>query len=124
MKNNTNKFSIKARKNSIQFALQGMISFFRCEHNARIHLVATIFVIALGIISRINWFEAAILTLATGFVWIAEIFNTAIESMMDHLSPEKHENVRIIKDVSAAAVLFSAFVAVIVGAFIFLPKLI
>ncbi len=122
MKEHTSKFSLNARKRSFHYALEGVVAFFRTEHNARIHLAATVIVIVLGFKLKVNAGEAALLALSVGFVWTAEIFNTAIEAMMDHLSPGKHEAVKHVKDISAAAVLFSAFIAVLVGAFIFLPK--
>ena len=63
------------------------------------------------------------LAFAAGFVWSAEIFNTAIESMMDHLSPEKHPRVKYIKDLAAGAVLVAAITAIIAGLIIFIPKI-
>lgn len=116
-------FSLNARSRSIKYAFEGLIIFFKQEHNARIHLAATITVISLSIISRISGMEAIVLTFAAGFVWVAEIFNTAIEKMMDFISVEKNNPIKRIKDLSAAAVLIAALVAVITGCFIFIPKL-
>ncbi len=116
-------FSLRARKQSIRYALSGIIDFFRAEHNARIHLLCTIVVIVLAIVLKVSASEAAILALAAGFVWVSEIFNTAIEAMMDHLSPQQHQSVKHIKDISAAAVLFSAIAAVLAGGFVFIPKI-
>ncbi|HEX7847690.1 MAG TPA: diacylglycerol kinase family protein [Chitinophagaceae bacterium] len=123
-KNTQSNFSIRARAGSFRFAWEGVLAFFKTQHNAIIHLLMTIIVIALAIAFNVSNNEAAMLALATGFVWVSEIFNTAIEKMMDHLSPEKQPAVKYIKDVAAAAVLFSAITAVAVGLIIFLPKLI
>lgn len=106
----------------MQYAFEGVIIFFKQEHNARIHLLATIAVIVLSIIFPISKMEAIALVLAVGFVWMAEIFNTAIEKMADFISTEKKPAIKTIKDLSAAAVLVAAVIAVITGCFIFIPK--
>lgn len=116
-------FSFRARGSSIRYAYEGLLAFFTNEHNAIVHLFFTIVVFAAAIFFRVAGIELLVLILATGFVWVAEIFNTAIEAAMDHLAPEKHPRVKFIKDVSAAAVLVSAATAIVVGSFIFIPKL-
>ena len=115
-------FSLKGRSKSFKYAFEGIITFFKQEHNARIHLAATIGVIGLAIIFPVSRMEAIALTFAVGFVWVAEIFNTAIEKMADFISKEKNPAIKKIKDLSAAAVLAAAFIAVITGCFIFIPK--
>lgn len=117
------KIFLKARAASIRYACEGLLSFFKTQHNAFVHLFFTIIVIVVAFVLKASTTEAVVLILATGFVWVAEIFNTAIEAIMDHLSPEKHPAVKYVKDVSAAAVLVSAFTAVIVGLIIFIPKI-
>lgn len=119
----TKNFSIRARGQSIKYAWEGVNAFFGQQHNAIIHLFITVGVFMAAIFLDIRFYEMLALVLATGFVWVAELFNTAIEAVMDHLSPEKHSRVKFIKDVSAAAVLLSAFTAIVVGALIFIPKL-
>ena len=122
MKNNQS-FSLKTRTKSIKYALDGVLNFFREEHNARIHLVATIIVVFLAIGLSVSIGEAIALTLAVGFVWVAEIFNTAIEKMMDFISTENDNRIKVIKDLAAAAVLVSAIIAIVTGCFVFIPKL-
>jgi diacylglycerol kinase len=51
------------------------------------------------------------------------MFNTVIEKIMDHLSPEYHPAVKWIKDVAAGAVLVAAVIALITGCIIFIPYL-
>lgn len=116
-------FKLQHRIGSFQYAFEGILFFFKTQHNAIIHLFATVFVIALGLFCHLSINEWLFIALATGFVWSAEIFNTAIEAIMDHLSPEIHSKVKLIKDLSAAAVLVAAVTAVVVAAFIFIPKL-
>jgi diacylglycerol kinase len=71
-------------------------------------------------ISRVEWMA---LVIAFGLVWMAEIFNTCLEKVMDFLTGELHPQVKIIKDLAAAAVLTTAFVAFVVGLLIFIPRI-
>lgn len=80
--------------------------------------------IVLGFYFYISSLEWVLLTLAIGFVFVTETLNTAIEIDIDLTSPEYHPFARDTKDVAAAAVLLSVFVAVIIGLIIFLPKII
>ena len=116
-------FSIRARVRSIRYAWEGVNAFFDSQHNAIIHFYFTIFVMIAAIFFRASDTELVALVIVAGFVWAAEIFNTAIEKMMDLVSPEKHPKVKFIKDVAAAAVLISAMTAIIVGLVIFIPKI-
>jgi diacylglycerol kinase (ATP) len=116
-------FSMKARATSIRYAYEGLLAFFTSQHNAIIHLVFTLVVFVATIVLRVTTREMIALVLSTGFVWSAEIFNTAIEAAMDHLSPARHPRIKFIKDVSAAAVLVAALTAATVGLLIFIPKL-
>jgi diacylglycerol kinase len=62
------------------------------------------------------------LLLVIGLVWTAEIFNTAMEVLVDMVSPEHSQGAKIIKDISAGAVLISAIISVLVGIMVFGPK--
>lgn len=116
-------FSIRERIKSISFAVSGIRSFFKQEHNARLHLVATLVLIVFSMFFSVSHSEAAVLVLAAGFVWSAELFNTAIEKVMDFISEERKPAIKIIKDLSAAAVLVASLAAILVAAIIFIPKL-
>lgn len=89
------------------------------EPNARIHLVAATGVIILGFLLKITPFEWIAILFAIGFVFAMELVNTALENLCDFVTPEKHELIKKIKDLSAAAVLVSAMVAVITGILVF-----
>jgi len=117
------KFSIRARGKSIYYSFEGLFALFRGEHNMWIHLLATIVVIALAVLLRVNSVEFAILFLAMGMVWSSEIFNSAIEKIMDFITEEKKPQIKFIKDIAAAAVLVSALAALVTGCFIFIPKI-
>lgn len=88
-----------------------------------VHILTAIAVIILGFYFRVSLFEWTALVFAIGFVFVSEAFNTAIEIDIDLTSPEYHPYARDTKDVAAAAVLLSVFVAVIVGLIVFLPKI-
>jgi diacylglycerol kinase (ATP) len=118
------KFSISSRLISFTHAARGIRQFVWREHNARIHLVATIGVITAAILLKIKGAEAAILAIVTGFVWVAEMINTVIERLADHITKQQHPEIKIIKDLAAGAVLVAAIIAVIAGLFIFIPKII
>ena len=121
MKDN-HSFSVRARLRSFSYAFKGLWNFFRKEHNAWIHLFVTIIVVALGLYLHVSSSDWMALSFAIGFVWAAELFNTAIEKMADHISPEQDARIGMIKDLAAGAVLVAAMVAVIVGCIVFIPK--
>ena len=118
------KFSVRSRIKSFSYALAGLRQFVIREHNARIHLAATIGVIIVALVVGVTRMEAAILAIVTGLVWVTEILNTCIERLADHVTKERHPEIGIIKDLAAGAVLIAAITAVIVALFIFTPKII
>lgn len=119
-----NKFSLTNRLKSFKYALQGIALLFKTEHNAWIHLGATIFVISLGSFFYLTVTEWCLTLFAIGFVFITEILNTSIEYLTDLVSPTYHEKAKKVKDLAAAAVLVASIVAIIIGLFVFLPKMI
>ncbi len=96
---------------------------FRLERNVWIHLVIAIAVIAAGIWFRLSAWEWIAITFAIGLVVTAEILNTSIEKLADFVSPQKHEDIKKIKDLAAAGVLVSAIASAVTGLIIFLPKI-
>lgn len=116
------KQTINNRLRSFGYAFSGIIAFLKSEPNGRVHAVVTPLVIAAGLYVRLSLVEWCVLVLVIGLVWITEMLNTAVEKTMDHLSPERHESVKFVKDVAAGAVLISAVVAVAAGLIIFVPK--
>lgn len=114
---------LQKRIASFRFAFQGVRTLFRTQPNARIHLLAGSSAIALAWGLGCSPTEWALLLLTMGAVLVAEAFNTALEFLTDLASPEYHELAGKAKDVAAAAVLFTAIVALGVAIFIFLPKI-
>ncbi|HWR64704.1 MAG TPA: diacylglycerol kinase family protein [Bellilinea sp.] len=109
---------------SFKYAFSGLRYVVRSQQNAWIHAGITIFVLLIAVLLKITPIEWGILLLAIGLVWTAEIFNTALEALVDLASPDIHPLAKIAKDTSAAAVLFSAIASVLIGLVILLPPLI
>ena len=115
-------FSIRARIKSFRYAFDGIAAFFRREHNAWLHFIATIAVFTLSALVGVDKTELLALVFAIGFVWVAEMFNTCIEWIMDFVSEQRHSEIKFIKDLASGAVLMAALTAVAVGAIVFIPK--
>jgi diacylglycerol kinase len=112
-----------SRVRSFGHAFEGVWYALRTQPNARIHLLATLAVIGLGLwlgLSPIDW---AILCLAIGLVWTAELLNTGLEALTDLASPDIHPLAKATKDVAAAAVLMSSLAAAAAGLFVLGPPL-
>lgn len=117
-------FSITDRIKSFKYAFAGLKTLFLEEHNARIHLVSALIAVALGLMFEISLNEWIALVLVMGLVFICELINSSLEALADFISLEKHPQIKKVKDLAAASVLISAFVALVVGVIIFYPKII
>lgn len=109
------RFRLADRAAAIRVAAAGLIRMVATQHNARIHLFATISVVCLGLAFRIRADEWCWITAAVTLVWVAEALNTAIELLGDAVTTEFHPGIGHAKDVAAGAVLAAAVFAVIVG---------
>ena len=117
------KFSIAKRLKSFTYAFAGLKVLFKEEHNARIHLFATVCVIVAGILFKISLLEWVAVAFAIGLVFSFEIMNTSVENIADFICPERDDRIKRIKDLAAAAVLVSAITATVVGLLVFVPKI-
>ncbi|PKN85124.1 MAG: diacylglycerol kinase [Chloroflexi bacterium HGW-Chloroflexi-8] len=104
-------------------AFQGIYFLLSHEKNALIHLLATIFAIAMGLTLNISTVEWLFVGLAITLVWVAELFNSSLEKLTDLSQPGYHPIARITKDFAAGAVLMTTFYSIFVAAIIFLPKI-
>lgn len=107
--------------NSFRYALRGIQHVLKSERNARVHLVIAMVVLALGLIMHVTETELAAIFFAIIMVFLAEIANTAFEKTLNLIEPEHSEAVRVIKDVSAGAVLVAAIGAAAIGYVVFRP---
>jgi len=108
---------------SVRCALAGVARLVARERNARLHALATAGVVVAGLALRVDRGAWALLALAMGGVWAAEALNTAVEELADVVSPGPHPAVGRAKDVAAGGVLLAAVAAVVVGALVFVPRL-
>lgn len=107
---------------SFGYAWKGIRSALRSERNFQFHLFTTLFVCLLGFILQLSTAEWVAIVLCIGLVLTAELLNTAIEKVVDLISPEWNEKAGCIKDIAAGAVLIASATALITGLIIFIPK--
>ena len=115
----------KTRPNIIEAfnaAIQGIIYTFKYERNMKIHFTMMMLVIIAGIFFNIAMWEWITCFILFGLVISLEMINTALEIVVDMVSPEYNMTAGRAKDIAAGAVLVNAIVAFIVGLLIFLPK--
>ena len=96
---------------------------FKNEMNFRIHFIFLLAAISLGCLFHINTIEWLFIVAVSFLVIVLEMINTAIEQLCNIVSTEFHPLIKIIKDVSAGAVLLSAIASLVIGGIIFLPKI-
>ncbi len=104
---------------SFVYAFKGIMYCIRHERNIRIHIVALVYVIFFSLFYSFSKTEYTIIILTCAFVISAELFNTAIEVVIDKVSPKFSVFAMVGKDIAAGAVLISAAAAVAVGVFLF-----
>ncbi|MGN6490989.1 MAG: diacylglycerol kinase family protein [Agriterribacter sp.] len=107
---------------SFKYAIDGVYTFFRYERNGQVQLIAAIVVVVLGFwlnITRAEWIAVLLCIVA---VLSLEMINTALEKLCNLIQPDYHPAIKVIKDVSAGAVLLSAVASLIIGLIIFLPR--
>ncbi len=108
---------------SFNAAIEGVIHVLRTQRNMRIHLLAAILIILLGIYLNFTGVELLVLCITITVVLAAEMLNTTVELMVDMLKSEYHPMARIIKDIAAGAVLLTSINAAIVGYVLFTRKI-
>lgn len=114
---------LKKFVNGFKYAGTGIFNALKKERNMKVHFVAMIVVIIMGFIFRIEPIEWIVCIILFAGVIGGEMFNTAIETVVDMVMPYKDERAKLAKDVSAGAVLVWAICSAIIGGIIFLPKI-
>lgn len=111
--------------NSFRYALRGIkISLNKGEVNIRVHVFVAIVSILLAYLLHLSILEWSVIIVCIGIVIAAELFNTAIEKLVDLVSPEWNDKAGIVKDIAAGAVLIVSIASAIIGIIIFVPKII
>lgn len=113
---------MKKRIQSFVYAGRGIWSVFSSEPNMQIHIFISILVLIFGFVFQISATEWMLCLLCMGLVVGMEMINTAIENVVNLVSPDFHPLAGKAKDIAAGAVLICAIISVIVGLIIFLPK--
>ncbi|MBX6395244.1 MAG: diacylglycerol kinase [Alicyclobacillaceae bacterium] len=108
---------------SFRFAADGVVHALRTQRNMRIHFVIAVAALTAALFFQLSKLELALVFASIAFVIAAELFNTAIEAVVDLAAPQYHPLARIAKDAAAAAVLLSAINALVVGYFVFFDKI-
>jgi diacylglycerol kinase len=108
---------------SFGYAFSGLWHVLSTQRNARVHAAAAALAVGVGVFLRISAVEFALTFVAISSVFVAEMFNTAIEACVDLASPRWHPLAKTAKDVAAGAVLVSAMLAVLIGLCVFGPHL-
>ncbi len=116
--------NLKKRLNSFKYAAKGIGYAVKTQANLKIHLFIFFMVVLFGIYFRLTLAEWMFVTVVSGAVIAAELFNTAIELLTDIASPQFNKNTGRVKDLSAGAVLITAIAAAITGLVIFAPKIV
>jgi diacylglycerol kinase len=98
------------------FAVDGIRAAWRRERNFRIQLVFAGALVVLLLALRPGFYWAAIFLLVAALVLSAEMINSALEALIDHLHPDIHPEIRIIKDMAAGAVLVFSLTALLIAA--------
>lgn len=115
-KNKNFFIALKNAFNGIKFVLKN-------ERNFKIQVFLAIVAIFISGFLKINLIEWAIIVLTIFIVFLTEIFNTAIENVTDMITLEYNEKAKIVKDISAGAVVLTSIASIIIGGLIFLPKI-
>ncbi|WP_262383935.1 diacylglycerol kinase family protein [Hymenobacter lutimineralis] len=114
---------LRQRAASFGYAFRGVAAAMRTEVHLQFHAVATVVVLGLGWYFELTRGEWALVALAVGLVWSLELVNTAIEAVVNLVSPEYHPLAGRAKDVAAGAVLVGAVAALAVGLLVFGPRI-
>ena len=114
----------KNLKDSFLSSLSGLIYIINTERNARRILAIGLLALWLAWRLRLSAAECAIIVLCVGLVFICETFNTLVEDIIDLFRKKYDPRIKILKDISSAAVLLASLASLAIGLFIFLPKLI
>jgi diacylglycerol kinase (ATP) len=117
------RFTWRGRARSFGFAFAGLKHMMATQHNFKIHLIISVFVVAAGFVLQISANDWRWLMIAMALVLATETLNTAIELVCDTVSADFHPLIQKSKDVAAGAVLLVAIVAAVIGIITFTPYL-
>lgn len=115
--------NLKRFIDSFNNAVTGILTAIKTESNLRTHFIIAIIVVLLSLFFNFTRMEFLILIFAITTVLITEMLNTVAEKLVDMITKDYHPLARIIKDISAGAVLMAALNAIVVGYLLFFDRL-
>jgi len=116
-------FRFRRFRESLKLAMKGIVYLFLYHRNMRIIFIIGIAAFLLGVYFKLKGIELVALCITVTLVFMAEIFNTAIELMMDMLTDKYHTLIKLVKDIAAAVVLIASLNALGVGYILFIRKI-
>ena len=123
IQNNQSAVYRQALNKTFVNAFNGIQYFFRTERNGKIQLFVSFLVVLTGLYFRLSPTEWIFTFLCIGAVLGMEMLNSALEHLCNMVHHDYHPLIKIIKDVSAGAVLLTSIISVLIGLVIFLPKI-
>lgn len=118
-----NILRVNGFRKSVGIAIKGIAYLFLYHRNMRLIFMAGIFVFILGFLFKLRAVELVALCVTITLVFMAEIFNTAIELMMDAITEKYHTKIRLVKDIAAAVVVLTILNSLAVGYILFIRKI-
>jgi len=108
---------------SVNYAISGIVHVFKTQRNMKIHFAVAILVIIAAVLTQVSRFELIAVVVSISMVFVAEMLNTAVETVVDMITKKFSQAARIAKNASAGASLFTAANALVVGYLVFYRKL-
>ena len=107
---------------SFNYAVSGIISAIKTEKNMKIHYFIAIIAIIASLFFDFNRIEFLLLLFAISLVFVAEMLNTALETIVDLITSDYHPLARLAKDIAAGAVLIAALNSLVIGYLLFFDR--
>ncbi len=117
-------FRFRGFRDSLALAVKGIGYLFMYHRNMRIIFLIGIAAFLMGLLCELTRIELAVLCITISLVFVAEIFNTAIELLIDMFTDKYHVLIKLVKDIAAAVVLIASLNAIAVGCILFARKII
>jgi len=117
-----NIFRFEGFLSSFKVALRGIVYLFLYHRNMRIMLLMGIAALLLGFYLNLKGIELIALCIAVTLVFMAEIFNTSVELMMDAITEKYHTKIRLVKDIAAGIVVIACMNAAVIGYILFIRR--
>lgn len=116
-------FRFRGLRESFKIAIKGVAYLFMYHRNMRVIFTLGILVFILGLYYKLKGIELVALCITITLVFMAEIFNTAIEMLIDISTHKHHVLIKLVKDIAAAVVLLASLNALAVGYVLFIRKI-